>query len=253
MPSDNRVSWLRQLWRKTVPLKIRTWIGTSLGLLVAPKATLERLARDRAFRKALSEYYVRECEWHDSGGRFQIPENLPTGLLSDIDMAAIAQLASEVPSGGIIVDVGSLAGRTTTLWCHYSLAGRIISIDPWDDQPWNEPLRNSGASIRETFLQNVRDKRVDSIQGFSPECAKNWDEPVDLYWEDGDHSNPTCVKSVGFWSNHVKAGGIACGHDYHIVDVKTTVDALADRWGAELHLFGSVWWIRRPSSVRLTR
>jgi hypothetical protein len=253
------VSWLRQLWRKAVPLKIRIWLGSSLQLfwvglglelLLAPKVAKERLARAKAFKQALSEYYVREREWADGGGQFHAPKNLPPGMLAEIDMAAIAQLAKEVPAGGVIVDVGSLAGRTTTLWCHFSQAGRIISIDPWVDQPSNESLRNSGASIRETFLQNVTDKRVASIQGFSPGCARNWAEPVDLYWEDGDHCNPACAAGIGFWSEHVKPGGIACGHDYHLVDVKATADALATRWGAELHLFGSVWWIRRPAPGR---
>jgi FkbM family methyltransferase len=319
MAIDEKISWIRKLWREFIPLKIRISVGRMLANLMRFKSTAvqwvagnkanesvegqlardieankttkaqiareleatnariaqltrdmeasraieaqlmrdmeanqaieERLARDLAFTQALAEYYVRERKWKDAGGRFQAPANLPTGLLSDIDMAAIAHLAAKVPSGGTIIDIGSLAGRTTTLWCHYSQAGRIISIDPWDDQPWNVPLRNSGASIRETFLQNVTDKRVTSIQGFSPECANDWTEPVDLYWEDGDHSNPTCTNSIGFWSNHVKPGGIACGHDYHIVDVKSTVDALAEKWNGELNLFGSVWWIRRPTSI----
>lgn len=244
--SDLPISWLRRLWRKTVPLSLRNWVGTNLGFLVNRKAIKARMARDAAFVKALDQYYERERAWRDAGGHFQAPDNLPTGLLSEIDMAAIAHLAKQVPPDGLIVDIGSLVGCTTTLWCLYSQAGRIVAIDPWDDQPWNVGLRAEGASIRETFLRNVTDRRVASIQGFSPACAENWAEPIDLYWEDGDHSNPTCTNSIGFWSNHVKPGGIACGHDYHIVDVKSTVDALAARWKAELNLFGSVWWMRRP-------
>lgn len=248
MTEDQSTSWLRRIWRSIAPLGVRVWVGTHLGLLVNRKATKARLARDAAFVRALDDYYVRERAWRDAGGRFDAPDNLPPGMLSEIDMAAIAHLARLVPPGGLVVDIGSLAGRTTTLWCLYSQAGRIVSVDPWEDQPWNESLRAAGASIRETFLRNVTDKRVEPMQGFSPACAAGWTDPIDLYWEDGDHSNPTCTDSIGFWSAHVRPGGIACGHDYHIVDVKSTVDALAARWKAELNLFGSVWWMRRPAA-----
>lgn len=247
------ITSLRKLWRSTVPLGVRACIGRAVWHVLdyrATKARLRstkaRLARDQATVQRLNEYLKREQDWLAQGGKFQAPDNLPPGLLSEIDMAAIVGLAKEVVPGGTIVDVGSLVGRTTTLWCLYSQAGRIVCIDPWEDHPWNESLRPNGGSIRDNFLQNVNDKRVASIQGYSPHCAKNWNYPVDLYWEDGDHSNPVCADSIGFWSRHVRPGGIACGHDYHLLDVHSTVVGLADRWGSELHLLGSVWWIRRP-------
>jgi hypothetical protein len=210
----------------------------------------ERLARDQAVAEELNSYLRRERDWLAQGGSFESPEKLPPGMFSDIDMAAIADLAKRIPAGGTIVDIGSLAGRSTALWCIYSQAGRIVCIDPWEDRPWTEPLCPDGRSIKDNFLHNVTDKRVEIIQGYSPACAKHWKDPIDLYWEDGDHSDPVCTESIRFWSEFVRPGGIACGHDYHLVDVKSAADALAARWGSELHLCGSVWWVRRPGPWR---
>jgi predicted O-methyltransferase YrrM len=260
METTQSMNWLRRVWRNTVPLGVRLRVGIVVGLLLnfvsraCPtcdwaiiKSTRERLARDRAFTEGLNDYLRRERDWLAQGGTFQAPENLPPGMFSDIDMAAIADLAKRVPVGGTIVDIGSLVGRSTTLWCRYSQAGRIVCIDPWEDHPWTMPLLTHDGSVKDNFIANVTDPRVEAIQGFSPECANNWNAPIDLYWEDGDHSNPTCAASIGFWSRYVKPGGIACGHDYHIPAVKAEARSLASRWNSELHLFGSVWWVRRPA------
>lgn len=231
----------------------------------AIRATNEHLLSDQYQIKAHNEYLQREQDWLRAkneklqaeqdkltGAKPPEPEDptkmkMAPGMMSKFDIEGVTELAKQVPAGGTIVDVGSLLGLSTSLWCIHSSAARIVSIDPWKYEPWLESFRAANGPItKEAFLANVPDPRVETIQGYSPQCAKGWTAPIDLYWEDGDHINPGCGEGIRFWSSFVKPGGIACGHDVHLRDVRTEAEALAARWGAELKIFGTVWSVRRP-------
>lgn len=226
------------------------------------QATNAHLIADQRALKAYNELLLREQVWlkkkiddiaqgktepgnpvRDNPPRFKVA----TGMMSPIDMEAVRDLAAQVPVGGTIVDVGSLLGLSASLWCNYSDAGRIVCIDPWQYETWLESFRDhNGPITMEAFLANVPDERIETIKGYSPACGAGWSDPIDLYWEDGDHINPGCGESIRFWSEFVKPGGIACGHDCHLPDVIDEAATLAYRWGAELKMQGSVWSVRRP-------
>jgi hypothetical protein len=213
------------------------------------KTTNERLERERDRLQSANKQLLVDQHQIKGGNELEHRDKrleMASGLLSAIDIEAVTELAKLVPAGGIIVDVGSLIGMTASLWCIHSAASRIVCIDPWELIPSLESfMKANGPTTKETFLANVPDDRIETIQGYSPSCAEGWTTPIDLYWEDGDHSNPTAANSIRFWSSHVKPGGIACGHDYHLPDVKAEADALSTKWASTLHLFGSVWWVRR--------
>ena len=166
------------------------------------------------------------------------------------DIQAVTTLAKMVPTGGVIVDVGTLLGMSASLWCIHSEASRIICIDLWKCGRSLESFRknNGGEISKEAFLRNVPDNRIEAIQGRSPSCVSGWwSLPVDFYWEDADHNNPWLARNIRFWSRQVKPGGIVCGHDYHLPDVIRESNALAAKWGVALNRLGtSVWWIRKP-------
>jgi len=236
------------------------------------KAGNEHLLADQKRIKLFNEYLQREGDWFRAANeRLQAEQDrtsapsapaqptnktatkmtMAPGMFSRIDIEAITELAKKVPAGGTIVDIGSLLGGSASLWCIHSSAARIVCVDPWKYETWLESFRAANGPItKETFLANVPDDRIETIQGYSPSCAEGWTSPIDLYWEDGDHNNPGCASSIRFWSRYVKPGGIACGHDYHYLDVKDEADALASRWGSTVNLFGSVWWIRNGSEAQ---
>lgn len=173
---------------------------------------------------------------------------IPPGMMNRNDGLAVLKLAKRIPPGGVVVDVGSLLGMTAALWCR-SRASRIVCIDPWTSEPWQQSFIDLyGEITKEAFLANVPDPRIETIQGLSPACAKDWNTPIDLWWEDSAHANPDLANNVDFWSQHVKPGGIACGHDFHLPDVKSETEKLAKRWNAPLNNYGgTVWWIERPA------
>lgn len=235
------------------------------------KAITQRLQADQYEIKSLNEYLQREQDWLKAanaklqaeqnkltGGKAPEPAavyskiSMAPGMMSKFDIEAVTQLAGMVPPGGTVVDIGSLLGLSASLWCIHSPAARIVCIDPWKYEPWLESFRDANGPItKEAFLKNVPDPRIETIQGYSPACGEGWNSPIDLYWEDGDHINPGCGESIRFWSSHVKPGGIACGHDVHLRDVRAEAEALAARWGSKLNIFGTVWWVKKPETVSL--
>jgi hypothetical protein len=246
------------------------------------RATNEHLLADQHKIKLLNEYLLREQDWLKQAnkrlhakqditeevdrlhaeqyitGIANAPEpkgigakmKMAPGMFEKVDIEAIAMLAKMVPAGGTIVDIGSLLGASASLWCIFSPAARIVCIDPWKYIPFLEPYRAAfGPITKDAFLANVPDERIEAIEGYSPYCAEKWSDPIDLFWVDADHINPACADGIRFWSSFVKQGGIACGHDYHLGDVKSEADALARRWGSKVQLFGSVWWTRNETST----
>lgn len=172
----------------------------------------------------------------------------------DLDeLAFLAALAARVPAGGRIVEVGPFYGRSTTAMARANPKARITSIDTFEDVEW---IGRYAAKYREvpTFGRAAFDHytrglgNVDAIEGFSPDVVSNWTAPVDMYFEDAIHGNPGLKRNLDFWTERLKPGGIACGHDYtrRFPDIKSEVDALARAWGTRVRVVGSVWALRKP-------
>jgi cephalosporin hydroxylase len=181
-----------------------------------------------------------------------------------------------VPAGGKIVEIGSFCGGSaaialemisadTQLYCidagwmfdQRNLdAGMTRRMDPqshWDnhiDLNHRVSDHDSRLSFARHYLAGY--SNVTLIPGASPDSASDWQHVIDLYFEDGDHTNPTLRRNLDFWVSHVRSGGIIAGHDYNNADcpdVNAEAHALAARLGTELHHGdgpGSIWWMRKP-------
>ena len=76
-----------------------------------------------------------------------------------------------------------------------------------------------------------------------------WTDEIDMLFEDSSHENPQLNGTLEFWAPLVRSGGIIAGHDYGLElwpDVTNEAQALAQRYGAELHVVNSLWWIQKP-------
>ena len=178
-----------------------------------------------------------------------INDSIP-GQLHREEMRAIELLAQLVPENGHIVEVGSLLGLSSWIWAksvHDSVT--VHCIDPWElaGRGGNFKLlaESSGQTIsKEQFLANVSDcPNVRAHQGFSPDAFANWTQPIDLYFEDAVHVDPILARNLEFWSGHLKASGILCGHDYteRFPDVRAGVARLAERYNRRLLIINSLW------------
>jgi predicted O-methyltransferase YrrM len=172
----------------------------------------------------------------------------------DVDeMAYLAALASMVPAGGRIIEVGPFYGRSTNAMARANPEALITSIDTFEDVEWTDRYASQYQEIpkfgRDAFDHFTKDlPNVTAIQGFSPDVVSDWSDPVDMYFEDAIHGNPGLKANMDFWIDRLKPGGIVCGHDYtmRFPDIKREADAWAKTWGAKLEVVGSLWAIRKP-------
>jgi predicted O-methyltransferase YrrM len=178
----------------------------------------------------------------------------------------LATAAANVPPGGIIIEVGSWVGRSTTAM---ALAmperAKLLAIDTWLGSPEDVPSAADGtlptkgthqlppAVLWETFKSNLSDQieenrviplRMTSEQAarlFRPGCA-------DLCFIDASHTEAAVRQDIWWWQWVVAPGGVLCGHDFYpdglvCPGVKAAVDACITP--VEFPA-GSIWaWTRR--------
>lgn len=178
--------------------------------------------------------------------------NVP-GKMDVDEMACLAALAAQVPKGGRIVEVGPFYGRSTRVMAQANPGARITSIDTFEDVEWTRRYAAQHRDIPpfgiDAFARYTADlPQVSSLAGPSPDVARDWDAPIDMYFEDAVHGGPVLAENIAFWTGHLRPGGIACGHDYTLrfPDIKRAVDALAAEWGTRAALVGSLWALRKP-------
>lgn len=180
------------------------------------------------------------------------------GELRDAELARIMELAAAVPKGGVVVEIGSLYGLSSWHLAKACAPGvTVFCVDPWQREQWvidivEKPL-NAPPFCRAAFESYTADcDNIVMIEGYSPQIARGWNLPVDLYFEDAVHTNPTLATNLAFWSERVKPGGVIAGHDYakYWPEVMEEVDGLAKRVGSKLTVVDTVWSLRKPSSFR---
>lgn len=186
--------------------------------------------------------------------RFADPSLLDVpGIMSMDELAFLAALARRVPQGGRIVEVGCFYGRSTNAMARANPGAQITSIDKFENLDWTERYSSEFRGIPpfglEAFESYTRDcANVTAIKGMSPDVVADWNEPIDMYFEDAVHGNPGLRRNLDFWFAHLRPGGVAAGHDYNLrfPDVKSEVDAWAARWNIPLRIVGSLWALRKP-------
>jgi len=169
----------------------------------------------------------------------------------------LGRLARSVPENGVIVEIGPLFGSSTWVLaknCHPSV--KIYSIDTWEPAPWitnnvESKFRGCKPFSKEAFLHYTKDcPNVTAIQGWSPSVVADWDQPIDLFFDDATHGDPGFSENVNFFLPFVKEGAYLCGDDYSNgwPDIVRVVDEFANKWGVHPEVSGRVWAVQKPQS-----
>ena len=181
--------------------------------------------------------------------------NVPGKMAWD-ELAFLSELAAHVPSGGKIVEIGPLFGRSTNAIASAAPSAQITSIDTFDNADWIKAYQSKLRDVPDFGIDAFRHytkkfKNVSAIQGYSPTVVQNWAEPIDMYFEDATHGNPNLKQNMDFWISHLRPGGVVCGHDYTLrfPDVKREADKWAKQWGVRADVVGSLWALRKPSNA----
>jgi hypothetical protein len=138
-------------------------------------------------------------------------DGLPSGYFYPGDVDAYRNMASKVPNGGTIVEIGVYKGRSLCAIAPSCKARgiRMVAIDPWigcDD-------------MMELFLNHLRHFDVMDIvtvmRSMSHVAAQSFASgSVDLVFIDGPHEYEPVKRDILAWLPKVKSGGFLCGHDY---------------------------------------
>lgn len=177
------------------------------------------------------------------------------GQVSEAQLRAIEAVASLVPSGGCVVEVGSLFGRSSWAWAksvHQSV--EVVCIDPWEG---NEGIRSMEAHYGikyglEQFTAYTKDcPNIRPIQAYSPSGVRDWTKPVDLYYEDAVHVDPVLSQNIAFWTSKLTKYGIVCGDDYRprFPHVRAAAERCANQVGRPLHVVDFFWCVLPDASL----
>ncbi len=178
------------------------------------------------------------------------------GQMTEEELGCIARLAATVQENGRIMELGSLFGLSSWTWAqNASMSVTVYCVDPWQRAPWIEVMEHKFNVVYglETFQRHTADcPNIVALPGYSPMDMADWNLPIDVYFDDSVHTNPTFRQNLRFWLRHVKPGGILCGHDYGpaFPDIVAEVQELAEELGAALEVVGSLWVMHLPKDYR---
>jgi predicted O-methyltransferase YrrM len=152
------------------------------------------------------------------------------------------QLASDLPAGATVIEVGSWMGASTCFIAGgLKGAAKIYAVDNFqglstcgEDAAWyHRHFQSLGkASTLEIFQRNFSElgfaQRAEPVVSDSLAAAKTLAAPgaggthgtkglmgeVDFIFIDGDHSYDACKADIAAWAPFVKRGGVIAFHDF---------------------------------------
>lgn len=173
------------------------------------------------------------------------------GWMTEIELQIIQKMAESVPENEIIVEVGSLLGRTSYCLAASNPKVKVYCFDQWGGEAqFPHPHKVQGVPIEgdyntlETFIENT--KKLENIIPIRtsapnfPEIGSPFFVFIDLL-----HYNPCDWDTISYWLPKIKKGGILCGHDFAPVfsDVVDNVNRLEDILGQKVTIYEntSLW------------
>src|SRR5919198_5256827 len=134
-------------------------------------------------------------------------DELP-GWLSYEEGETLYRLAKACTGRGVIVEIGSWRGKSTTCLGLGSKAGSLVpifAIDPHSEHTFGDFKRNIDAA-------GISDL-VTPMPGRSQDLAEGFDQPIELLFIDGAHQYDLVLEDFERWVPKVVEGGVVAMHD----------------------------------------
>ncbi len=164
---------------------------------------------------------------------------LVDGLVTMQEAECLFNLASQMPEGGVGIEIGSWKGKSSVSLGFGCVGKRkkIFCVDPWCYEPafisWIETVRILGLG---DYLTPVKE--------WAGIVFSNWDKKVDLVFIDGNHEVIDTMKDFMLIYPFVKIGGMIAFHDVGHADYPGVLQTwLLAKIFMDSHLSsGSIYW-----------
>jgi predicted O-methyltransferase YrrM len=138
------------------------------------------------------------------------------GSVTEAEADELMRLASGVPPGACILEVGSHRGRSTAALALGANGAPVYAIEPHEVF---EGIYGAtfGPEDRKAFFENmlrvgvVEDVRLVNLS--SEVVSKGWTRPIGLLWLDGDHTLEGVRRDFEAWAPFLEPGSVVAFHD----------------------------------------
>ena len=147
-----------------------------------------------------------------------------------------------------VLEIGSYAGASAELISKY--VGKIICCDVWEE--YIHPLERAQIVYNDFLSTKEINPNIIECKKNSNDFVKEiQDETFDMIYIDADHQYHSVKNDISSWFSKVKPGGILCGHDYFMDDVKRAVDEFFGKQNIK-YFKDSSWSYRKPEVIEYT-
>lgn len=163
----------------------------------------------------------------------------------------IRQLCDCLHESTIMVEVGSYAGESASLFASYGHIIKIYCIDPWknhyddehDSASWRYPMELVEKSFDERMSVYSPSKYVKMKTTSLEACIQFEDKSLDFVYIDGMHTYKAVTEDIACWLPKIKPKECIGGHDYHPSHPEV-IRAINDSLGIPDKVFCYGSWIK---------
>ncbi len=138
---------------------------------------------------------------------------IPTKLTFD-ERLLLLNLAKQVVTGGVIVEIGSYIGASSCFLAEGAAErfAYIYCVDTWQNDAMPEAKRDTF----DEFNKNITHYKeyITPMKGESVKVASSFSKEIDLLFIDADHSYEGCKEDIKAWLPKMKHNGTIIFHDY---------------------------------------
>lgn len=145
------------------------------------------------------------------------------GLIEPEEGESLRSLASTVSKEHAIIEVGSHTGKSSAylgVGAREGQGPRVTCVDLWPDwQPEDDVDYWDGRDALQTWTKRMVEldlqETVTHYRGTIQELAKDWSQPVGLYFHDADHRPEAVSEDFLALEKFLVPGGWYACHDYY--------------------------------------
>lgn len=137
------------------------------------------------------------------------------------ELRALARRLIELPKGSVVVEIGTFAGRSASLY--FQLQRELdLDIHLVDNWSWNQA--HATKCFDTLVIEHFNEVPFTLHKMRSDYLGERWNIPITFLHIDGWHDMPGIEPDCRLWTPHVIKGGVVAFHDSDCPPVKECID-----------------------------